>query len=84
MEEAFEEGQGPHRAVEPVMMMINTLILFFLGHQVLDNPAKKLPAQAVQGVKQFINAVQNYTSHYSRMQNPHKKYFDHDTMVTSL
>jgi hypothetical protein len=22
MEEAFEEGQGPHRAVEPVMMMI--------------------------------------------------------------
>jgi hypothetical protein len=21
MEEAFEEGQGPHRAVEPVMMM---------------------------------------------------------------
>jgi hypothetical protein len=23
MEEAFEEGQGPHRAVEPVMMMIS-------------------------------------------------------------
>jgi hypothetical protein len=22
MEEAFEEGQGPHRAVEPVMMMM--------------------------------------------------------------
>jgi hypothetical protein len=22
MEEAFEVGQGPHRAVEPVMMMI--------------------------------------------------------------
>jgi hypothetical protein len=22
MEEAFEEGQGPHRAVKPVMMMI--------------------------------------------------------------
>jgi hypothetical protein len=22
MEEAFEEGQGPHRAVEPVMMII--------------------------------------------------------------
>jgi hypothetical protein len=22
MEEAFEEGQGPHRAVEPVMMNI--------------------------------------------------------------
>jgi hypothetical protein len=21
MEEAFEEGQGPHRAVEPMMMM---------------------------------------------------------------
>jgi hypothetical protein len=31
MEEAFEEGQGPHRAVEPVMMMtmivINMVIL---------------------------------------------------------
>jgi hypothetical protein len=25
MEEAFEEGQGPHRAVEPVM--INTMII---------------------------------------------------------
>jgi hypothetical protein len=28
MEEAFEEGQGPHRAVEPVMvvmMMVNIL-----------------------------------------------------------
>jgi hypothetical protein len=24
MEEAFEEGQGPHRAVEPVVMMIVT------------------------------------------------------------
>jgi hypothetical protein len=23
MEEAFEEGQGPHRAVEPVMMMMS-------------------------------------------------------------
>jgi hypothetical protein len=23
MEEAFEEGQGPHRAVEPVVMMMN-------------------------------------------------------------
>jgi hypothetical protein len=22
MEEAFEEGQGPHRVVEPVMMII--------------------------------------------------------------
>jgi hypothetical protein len=22
MEEAFEEGQGPHRAVEPMMMMM--------------------------------------------------------------
>jgi hypothetical protein len=22
MEEAFEEGQGPHRAVKPVMMMM--------------------------------------------------------------
>jgi hypothetical protein len=22
MEEAFEEGQGPHRAVEPVMMIL--------------------------------------------------------------
>jgi hypothetical protein len=22
MEEAFDEGQGPHRAVEPVMMMM--------------------------------------------------------------
>jgi hypothetical protein len=24
MEEAFEEGQGPYRAVEPVMMMMKT------------------------------------------------------------
>jgi hypothetical protein len=23
MEEAFEEGQGPHRAVEPVMMIVS-------------------------------------------------------------
>jgi hypothetical protein len=23
MEEAFEAGQGPHRAVEPMMMMMN-------------------------------------------------------------
>jgi hypothetical protein len=27
MEEAFEEGQGPHRAVEPVMMMMMMMIL---------------------------------------------------------
>jgi hypothetical protein len=25
MEEAFEEGQGPHRAVEPMMMMMYKL-----------------------------------------------------------
>jgi hypothetical protein len=25
MEEAFEEGQGPHRAVEPVMMMMREI-----------------------------------------------------------
>jgi hypothetical protein len=24
MEEAFEEGQGPHRAAEPVMMTMKT------------------------------------------------------------
>jgi hypothetical protein len=24
MEEAFEEGQGPHRVVEPVMMMMTS------------------------------------------------------------
>jgi hypothetical protein len=28
MEEAFEEGQGPHRAVEPVMMMTHNLDFF--------------------------------------------------------
>jgi hypothetical protein len=27
MEEAFEEGQGPHRAVRPVMMMIHIFII---------------------------------------------------------
>jgi hypothetical protein len=27
MEEAFEEGQGPHRAVDPVMMMMNFNII---------------------------------------------------------
>jgi hypothetical protein len=26
MEEAFEEGQGPHRTVEPVMMMMMTKV----------------------------------------------------------
>jgi hypothetical protein len=26
MEEAFEEGQGPHRAVEPVMMMMTMVM----------------------------------------------------------
>jgi hypothetical protein len=36
MEEALEEGQGPHRAVEPVMMMmIINVVLYsktFLSH----------------------------------------------------
>jgi hypothetical protein len=27
MEEAFEEGQGPHRAVEPVKMMMMMMIV---------------------------------------------------------
>jgi hypothetical protein len=48
------------------------------------NPARKVPAQAVQGVKQFINAVPKYTSHNNFMKNPHKKYFDHDMTVTSM
>jgi hypothetical protein len=26
MEEAFEEGQGPHRVVEPVMMMMIMMV----------------------------------------------------------
>jgi hypothetical protein len=34
MEKAFEEGQGPHKVVEPVMMMniIGWLVPYFLGH----------------------------------------------------
>jgi hypothetical protein len=28
MEEAFEEGQGPHGAVEPVMMMMIVVVLW--------------------------------------------------------
>jgi hypothetical protein len=28
MEEAFEQGQGPHRAVEPVMMMMMVMMVF--------------------------------------------------------
>jgi hypothetical protein len=31
MEEAFEEGQGPHRAVEPVMMM-----MFIICNRIFD------------------------------------------------
>jgi hypothetical protein len=27
MEEAFEEGQGPHRAVEPMMMMMMMMMM---------------------------------------------------------
>jgi hypothetical protein len=27
MEEAFEEGRGPHRAVEPVMMMMMMMMM---------------------------------------------------------
>jgi hypothetical protein len=48
MEEAFEEGQGPHRAVEPVMMMMYIyhllpyepfiiMLPFFIGHDRLIN-----------------------------------------------
>jgi hypothetical protein len=28
MEEAFEEGQGPHRAVEPVMMIMMMMYVY--------------------------------------------------------
>jgi hypothetical protein len=33
MEEAFEEGQCPHRAVEAVMMMNKILSLMFLSFE---------------------------------------------------
>jgi hypothetical protein len=30
VEEAFEEGQGPHRAVEPVTIMMMVLLLMMM------------------------------------------------------
>jgi hypothetical protein len=33
MEEAFEEGQGPHTAVEPVMMMMCVVITMLSVHR---------------------------------------------------
>jgi hypothetical protein len=37
MEEAFEEGQGPHRAVEPVMIIVNSGYL-----DLIDRTVKRL------------------------------------------
>lgn len=43
------------------------------GHH---SPANKIPQSQVKFVEQHIRSFPKYTSHYSRIQNPNKKYLD--------
>jgi hypothetical protein len=63
MEEAFEEGQGPHRAVEPMLMMMifvnNTIYILLqfnaLKHQLSTQRCE--PSTTAHMVRKLLTAV---------------------------
>ncbi|XP_072390087.1 uncharacterized protein [Diabrotica undecimpunctata] len=49
-----------------------------------DNNNKKIPEEHCEYVRQHINLIPKYTSHYSRQKNPTKVYLDSDISISSL
>ncbi|XP_049774947.1 uncharacterized protein LOC126162462 [Schistocerca cancellata] len=47
------------------------------------NYPHKFQDEAVQSVREFLNTIPKYNSHYSRQQNPNKVYLDCDLTISS-
>ncbi|XP_049775501.1 uncharacterized protein LOC126162803 [Schistocerca cancellata] len=54
------------------------------GRGKYGNYPYKFQDEAVQSVREFLNAIPKYNSHYSRQQNPNKVYLDCDLTTASL
>ena len=48
------------------------------------NRTNKISEEMCQSIRDHINAIPKYTSHYSRRDNPKKIYIDHDLSISSL
>ena len=48
------------------------------------NRKNRISQKTYESIKEHIESVPKYTSHYSRKKNPEKVYLDHDLSISSL